>query len=106
MDYIQTNQLFITKMNKIEQRFRSLIASNTQRSFSAAHRILDSISTSVLYESVNELLGRARYLKITNIHEKAEYANQLANQILGVLRQRNEDVTELNTELLENINRM
>jgi hypothetical protein len=38
--------------------------------------------------------------------EKAESANQLANQILGVLKQRNEDVTELNAKIIENINTM
>ena len=93
-------------MNKIEQKFLTLIASNKQRSFSAAHRILDSISTSVLYDSANELVSRARYLKIMDTPEKAESANQLANQILGVLKQRNEDVTELNAKIIENINTM
>jgi hypothetical protein len=93
-------------MNKIEQRFLTLIASNTNRSFAAAHRILDSISTSVLYSSANELISRARYLNIADTPEKAESANQLANQILGVLKQRNEEVTDLNAKLLENINMM
>ena len=93
-------------MNKIEEKFLTLISSNTQRSFSAAHRILDSISSSLLYSSANELVSRARYLKITDMSENAESANQLANQILGVLKQRNQDVTELNAKILENINTM
>jgi hypothetical protein len=93
-------------MNKIEQRFLTLISSNTQRAFNAAHKILESISTDVLYTAANELVGRARYMNIMDTPEKAESANQFANQILGVLRQRNEDVTDLNEKIRENINTM
>jgi hypothetical protein len=89
-------------MNKTEQKFLTLVRSNKLRSFYAAHKVLDDISTPVLYNAATELIGRARYLFMTDTTEKANYANQLASQIVGVLHLRNEDVAELNTKLVEN----
>ena len=88
-------------MNKIEQRFLTLVRSNRMRSFYAAHKVLDDISTPVLYIAVRELVGRARYLYNTDDVEKADYASQFASQISGVLYSRNEDVTELDAKIEE-----
>lgn len=89
-------------MNKIEQRFLTLVRSNRMRSFYAAHKVLDDISTPVLYIAARELVGRARYLYITDTSEKADYANQLASQIVGILHARDQDTTELNAKIIEN----
>ena len=89
-------------MNKIEQRFLTLVRSNRLRSFYAAHRTLDDISTPVLYIAARELVGRARYLYITDTPEKADSANQLASQIVGILHARDQDITELNAKIIEN----
>lgn len=89
-------------MNKTEQKFLSLVRSNTMRSFLAAHRVLDEISTPVLVTAAAELTSRARYLFITDSPEKAENANQLACQIVGVLRSRKQDTTALSTRIRDN----
>jgi len=89
-------------MNKTEQKFLSLVRSSTMRSFLAAHKILDEISTPVLVNAATELASRARYLFMTDTPEKAENANQLASQILGVLRSRNQDVPALSAEIHDN----
>ena len=93
-------------MNRNEQRFITLLRSNTMRSFYAAHRILDSISTGVLIVAANELVTRATYLHITDTLEKAKNANQFASQIYGVLKQRNQDVTDIYEKIIQNINTM
>uniref|UniRef100_A0A6C0JP19 Uncharacterized protein n=1 Tax=viral metagenome TaxID=1070528 RepID=A0A6C0JP19_9ZZZZ len=89
-------------MNKSEQRFLTLVRSNSMRSFLAAHRVLDDISTPVLVIAASELASRARYLFITDTPEKADNANQIASQIVGVLRSRKEDVSALNAKLDSN----
>jgi len=89
-------------MNKIEQKFLTLVRSNRVRSFMAAHKNLDDISTPVLKTAATELVSRARYLYITDTVEKASHANQMANQIAGVLQTRNEDIADLNTKINEN----
>ena len=89
-------------MNKTEQRFLTLVRSNRMRSFYAAHKVLTAISTPVLYIAANELVGRAAYLYMTETPEKADYANQLANQITGILARRDQDVTELNAKIIGN----
>jgi hypothetical protein len=89
-------------MNKTEQRFLTLVRSNNMRSYHAAHRVIDQISTHVLYTAVTELVSRARYLYMTDTRDKAEYANQLANQIAGVLHSRDQNVAELNAKINEN----
>jgi hypothetical protein len=89
-------------MNKIEQRFLTLVRSNKMRSFYAAHKVLDDISTPVLYIAARELVGRARHLYITDMSEKADYANQLASQIVGILHARDQDIAELNAKIIEN----
>jgi hypothetical protein len=89
-------------MNKIEQKFLTLIRSNRMRSFYTAHRILEVVSTPVLFAAANELVNRARYLYNADDAEKADYANQFASQISGVLNSRNQDVTELDAKIEEN----
>jgi|UniRef100_A0A6C0B2B2 hypothetical protein len=90
-------------MQKIEERFLTLLRSNRLHAFYAAHRILDDIGTSVLYIAARELVSRARYLYITDTLEKAECANQMASQIVAVLDSRNQDVSELNADITKNL---
>ena len=89
-------------MQKIEERFLTLLRSNRLQAFYAAHRILDDIGTSVLYIAARELVSRARYLYMTDTLEKAECANQMAYQIVAVLDSRNQDVSELNADITKN----
>jgi hypothetical protein len=89
-------------MNKTEQRFLTLVRSNNMRSYHAAHRVIDKIGTPVLYVAARELVSRAKYLYMTDTPEKADYANQLANQIAGVLHGRDQNVAELNAKINEN----
>jgi hypothetical protein len=93
-------------MNKVDQRFITLVRSHRKRSFLAAMKIADSISTPVLYSAATELIGRAKYLYVVDTPEKADYANQVANQITGVLSQRNEDITALDRQIREIIDMM
>jgi len=93
----------IKKMKKIDQKFMSIIRSNTMRSFYAAHRLLNDISTPVLLTACSELLSRARYLYLVDTEERADYANQFAGQIIGVLSSRNIDVPDLRKKMDENM---
>lgn len=93
-------------MNKIDERFLTLVRSSRMKSFYAAHKIIDTISTPVLYSAALELVSRARYLLIVDTPENADHANQLASQIAGVLKQRNEDVTLIDTKVNEIIHMM
>jgi len=90
-------------MNKTEQKFMTIIRSNTMRSYYAAHRLLDEISTAVLESACAELLSRARYLYLVDTAVKADYANQFAGQIIGVLNSRNVRVPELRKKMDENM---
>ena len=89
-------------MNKIEQKFLTLVRSNRMRSFYIAHQILNVISTPVLFAAANELVNRARYLYNADEAEKADYANQFAGQISGVLYSRNQNIAELDAKIEEN----
>jgi hypothetical protein len=63
--------------------------------------MLNVISTPVLVSSANELISRSSYLYVTDRLDSAEYAVQMANQIMAVLHSRNEDVTALNAKIAE-----
>jgi hypothetical protein len=82
-------------MNKLDQKFVSIIRDNHMRAYYTAHGLIESVSTNVLYNACNELLSRAKYLFIVETPEKADYANQFAGQIIGVLNNRN-----VNTDIL------
>ena len=90
-------------MNKTEQRFLTLVRSNRMQSFYAAQRILNVISTPVLFTAANELIHRARYLYFIDNPYQANYANQFACRISEVLHSRNQDVRQLDTNIEENI---
>jgi len=90
-------------MKRAEQKFLTIVRSNTMRSFYAAWNLLDVVSTPVLLDAGNDLINRARYLNMIGKLDESNNANQFANQICGELRKRKVDASELHQKILSNL---